>query len=297
MKKKAIAVICSVAALIISTVCIVISPMIQVHKAEKPAKLLWDVKDHNENPEQHIELSFRCMNERRRIISHSSLFHYDGTVLLTISTRGIPLFFPYADESYDISLSPGEFGFDDSERTIRKIVLISDDDELVLWEEEVIVDRLTAQMFAIATNDKVTLDGRIDALLTCFGVDGWAPQQKDADGSYPSGFGSRLTETDAGYKLEVAINGDVVLYEKPDALKELQKYSCILIALIDDLDEVTWNYSFNGKTETLRFETSDAVAMLGPENGGRQIKEYGRTAGGLQKVMNAIDFLPSVFIG
>ena len=121
--------------------------------------------------------------------------------------------------------------------------------------------------------------------------------QVNGKNSIDISFGSSLIETDAGYKLTVSINGDVVLYEKPDALKDLQKYSCILLALIDDLEEVTWNYSFNRKTETLRFEMSDAAALLGPENGGRQIKEYGRTAAGLQRLIDQTGFYSGVFIG
>lgn len=297
MKKKRIAIICIVIALFFCA-GIIFFPVLQVHEAERAGALDWELSGGQENGRNYVDISFSCFDVRRKVTNVSTLINYDGTVYLSVTTRGLPHFASYEEAPYRIHIP--DLPENDSDETypeIKKVVLESENGSLVLWEENVIVDRLTAEMFAIATNDKVMLDSRIDALLTCFGVDGWAPQQKNTDGSYPPGFGSSLIETEAGYKLTVSINGDVVLYEKPDALKELQKYSCILIALIDDLEEVHWEYSFNGKTETLRFETSDAAALLGPENGGRQIKEYGRTAGGLQRVMNAIDFFPSVFIG
>ena len=297
MKKKRIAIICIVIALFFCA-GIIFFPVLQVHEAERAGALNWELSGGQENGRNYVDISFNCFDVRRKVTNVSTIINYDGTVYLSVTTRGLPHFASYEEAPYRIHIP--DLPENDSDETfpeIKKVVLESKNGSLILWEENVIVDRLTAEMFAIATNNKAAFDSRIDALLTCFGVNGWVPQQQNADGSYPPGVCSSLTETDAGYKLSVSVNGDVVLYEKTDALKELQKYSCILIALINDLEEVTWEYSFNGKSDTLRFEASDAAALLGSENGGNDIKEYGKTAAGLQRLMDRIDFESGVFIG
>ncbi len=298
MKKKRIAIICIVIALAVVCAGIIFFPVLQVHEAERSGELDWELSSRQENGRNYVDISFSCFDVRRKVTNVSTIINYDGTVYLSVTTRGLPHFASYEEELYRIHIPdfPENYS-DDTSPEIKKVVLESENESLVLWEEEVIVDRLTAEMFAIATNNKAAFDSRIDALLTCFGVNGWAPQQQNADGSYPPGVCSSLTETDAGYKLSVSVNGDVVLYEKTDALKELQKYSCILIALINDLEEVTWEYSFNGKSDTLRFEASDAAALLGSENGGNDIKEYGKTAAGLQRLIDQTGFYSGVFIG
>ena len=60
---------------------------------------------------------------------------------------------------------------------------------------------------------------------------------------------------------------------------------------------MSWQYSFSGEEGTLHLDESDAAAMLSPENGGNSIKEYGKTAAGLQRLMDQIDFESGVFIG
>ncbi len=297
MNKKRITVICVVIGL--AAVCSgsILFPVLQVHEAERAGALDWELSGGQVNGKNFVDISFRCLDVRRNVTEVSCLINNDGTVSLSVATRGLPHFASHEEEPYRIRIPDLSEGYQaDTLPEIKKIVLESENDSLVLWEDEVTVDRLTAQMFAVVTNDKATLDCRIDALLTCFGVHGWGAQQMNTDGSNPPGFGSRLTETDAGHKLTVSINGDVVLYEKSDALKELQKYSCILIALIDDLDEVTWNYSFGEIEDLLHFGASDADAFLGSEDSGIDLKEYGKTASGLQRLMDQIDFAPDVFI-
>lgn len=298
VKKKGIVLICVAVALAAVWACGIFFPVLQVHEAERSGALDWEISGGQVNGKNSVDISFSCFDVRRKVTEVSCLINDDGTACLSVTTRGIPHFASYEEEPYRIRIPDlsGDFA-DDASPEIKKIVLESKNDSLVLWEEEVTVDRLTAQMFAIATDNKLSPDEKVNGLLTCFGADSWAPQRKNPDGSFPPRFSARLAETASRYDLTVAFPGDIVLYEKTDALREMRKCSCILIALIDDLDGMTWEYSFDKKKETLRFETSDAAAMLGPENGGGSIKEYGKTAGGLQKVMDAIGFEPSVFIG
>ena len=133
--------------------------------------------------------------------------------------------------------------------------------------------------------------------LLALGVDNWVQEKTNSDGSSNLGYLPALAETVSGHTLTVTFDGDVILYEKEDAVQQLKKISCVLITLFDDLETVTWQYSFDGQKDTLCFNISDAASMLGPENDGSRIKEYGKTAGGLQKVINAISFESGVFIG
>ena len=142
------------------------------------------------------------------------------------------------------------------------------------------VDRLTAILFDEVKRETDRFS-KLQFIMKCSGAAYWG------------GVGFREQSNELG----VTVNLDGVKDEDMDIPEEMKKYSCVMIALIDELEEVNWQYSFNGKTDELRFEASDAATMLDPEKGGTDIKEYGKTAVGLQRLMDQIDFESGVFIG
>ena len=274
MKKNRKIVICIVIALIAVCAGIVLFPVLSVHTDEKANRLIWDVEESwNDEGRSFFKIAFRCVDPRRKVTKVVESYDDNGNVDLQVTTRGLPLL-ASADPERQYSVEVA-----DSDNTvIKKITLRTD---IVLWEDGVTVDRLTAFMFD-AVKRVSGISSKAEIILNYSGADSWG-----------SVGGIQATQR----KLNVAFSAEVVKDEEADTLEDLKKFSCLLLALIDDLDEVTWEYSFNGKTDALRFEASDAAAMLGPENGGNSIKEYGKTAAGLQRLMDRIDFESGVFIG
>lgn len=230
------------------------------------------------------------MDERRKVTKVVTSDDENGVVNLQVVTRGLPLLAPADPERrcyVDIS--------DTDDMTVQKITLRTD---VVLWEDGVTVDRYTALLFLSATDNDMSAQDNVDGILGLLGVGSWLPNHT-----------AKLQKTASGYGLTVAVSGDLAAHEdymensndyedEPEGtLTELKKASCILLALIDELDVVTWDYSADGKRASLRFDASDAAAMLGPENGGSGIKEYGKTAAGLQRVVDALSFESGVLIG
>ena len=279
--------------LVLAAVCfgVVFYPTLQVHTGEQGRKLLWELTEsQNEEGQNLFTVSFRCMDERRKVTKIVTSDDENGNVNLQVVTRGIPLLAPADPERrYYVDIS------DTDDMTVQKITLRTD---VVLWEDGVTVDRHTALLFLYAADNSVSVQDNVDTLLGLLGVGSWLPDHT-----------AKLQKTASGYKLTVAVSGNLVAYqdymektgdyeeELEDTLKKLKKASCLLLALIDGLDEVTWDYSANGKKDSLRSDASDAAAMLGPENGGSGIKEYGKTAAGLQKLIDALSFESGVLIG
>ena len=272
MKKKSV-IICIVIALAAICTGIVLFPVLSVHTDEKANRLIWDVVEcWNDEGRAIFKVSFRCANARREIVKVEESRDKNGSVDLQVTTRGLSLL-ASADPERQYSVEVA-----DSDNTVIKKITLQTD--IVLWEDGVTVDRTTAILFDEVKRETDRFS-KLQFIMECSGATYWG------------GVGFREQSNELG----VTVNLDGVKDEDMDIPEEMKKYSCVMIALIDELEEVNWQYSFNGKTDELRFEASDAATMLDPEKGGTDIKEYGKTAAGLQRLMDQIDFESGVFIG
>ena len=274
MRKNRKIAIYIVIALIAVCTGIVLFPVLSVHTDEKANRLIWDVvESQNDEGRSFFKISFRCVDPRRKVTKVVESYDDNGTVDLQVTTRGLPLLASADPERlYSVEVA------DSDDTVIKKITLQTG---IVLWEDGATVDRTTAFMFD-GVKRVTGISSKAEIILNYSGANSW---------------GSVGEIQVAQRRLSVAFSAEVVKDEEEAMLEELKKSSCLLLALIEDLDEVTWNYSFNGRKDALRFEASDAAAMLGPENGGSSIKEYGKTAACLQRLMDQIDFESGVFIG
>ncbi|MBQ6066776.1 MAG: DUF4825 domain-containing protein [Clostridia bacterium] len=273
MKKNRKIVICIVIALIAVCAGIVLFPVLSVHTDEKANRLIWDVEESwNDEGRSFFKITFRCVDPRRKVTKVVESYDDNGNVDLQVTTRGLPLL-ASADPERQYSVEVA-----DSDNTVIKKITLQTD--IVLWEDGVTVDRTTAILFDEVKRETDRFS-KLQFIMECSGAAYWG------------GVGFREQSNELG----VTVNLDGVKDKDMDIPEEMKKYSCVMIALIDELEEVNWEYSFNGKTDVLRFEASDAAAMLGPENGETDIKEYGKTAAGLQRLMDQIDFESGVFIG
>ena len=84
MKKKSI-IVCIVICLLAVCAGIIFFPVLQTQKVEHVNSLLWDVAYHNEDQKQQIDVSLRCINERREVVGHTARFDDSGTVYLNKS--------------------------------------------------------------------------------------------------------------------------------------------------------------------------------------------------------------------
>lgn len=271
MKKKTIVMLCVIA---LAVICagIVFSPVLSARTDEKANRLIWDVEESwNEEDQASFKITFRCVDSKRRVSEVVKSYDANGNVDLRVTTRGLPLLASLDPQRrYSVELT------DSDDVGIKKITLQTD---IVLWEDGVTVDRLTAFMFD-AVKHETDYSPKVQVIMNYSGVEYWG-----------------CISDEQGRDLGLTINEDVVKGEEAAMLEELKKYSCLLLALINDVEKVTWEYSFSGKEGTLHFEESDAAAILSPENGGNSIKEYGKTAAGLQRLIDQIDYGSSVFIG
>ena len=254
---------------------VVCFPMLQVHTEEKAVSLLWDVEEsQNESGQTLVRVSFRCVNTGRKVFSVKTDRDASGNVDLQVSTRGLSLIARTDPQSsYDVDIEAG------GDPSVGRITLASD---TVLWEDGLAVERFTALLFEAGKNDAPQAE-QIDTVCGMLGLNDWLD-------STPVKTITKLISDDSPNRLTIILDGDLVRYYRGNVVTDLKTDSCILIALIDEIEEVLWDYTLNGKKETLRFDISDAAAMLASVSGGSDIKTYGKTAGGLQKLMTAICF-------
>ena len=91
---------------------------------------------------------------------------------------------------------------------------------------------------------------------------------------------------DCRYIIKYPMKGE----KKEKALEQMKKDACVMLALVDNLDSVSWEYMMtaedNNGVETLKVTEEEATAYMG-----KNIKTYGESPKALQEMLTQLDFI------
>lgn len=272
MKKRTKTGICIIIALVVVFTAAAGYPLMLIHETESSRNLEWELGWGTDmSGSEGYYLTFRYTDENRMVRGTKSF--PDGaasTENITVSTCGVPLFGLYQPEPHRIF--------------INEDYTITLNDDIVLYDRGVIIGRFASELYALATpyvGDIV----QNEKILTKLGVD--SLMGRDENPSLP-GMTHKLKTSEPPYEWTVRLNGDLIGFEKASGpLAELQSYSCVLLAMIGNLDAVNWAYSINGEAFSFRYDTAEASDLME-----KDIKSYGDSAADLQRLLEDIYYLP-----
>lgn len=103
-------------------------------------------------------------------------------------------------------------------------------------------------------------------------------------GKYIGNYTNELQTTEEPYGWKLIGEQDYSSENCEKIKTQMHSYASVLIATIDNLGYVTYEYTVEGKSCTLTVTEQDADTLAG-----QSVKEMGKTAGGLQRLMNIVD--------
>lgn len=99
-------------------------------------------------------------------------------------------------------------------------------------------------------------------------------------------YSNELQTTTEPYGWKMILSEDIPQSRQASIEKSMHSYACMLLALIDNLGEVTYNYTIDGTPASLTVTCENATALIG-----RNIKDAAQTPAGLQELMWQLDLL------
>ncbi|MCI1958667.1 MAG: DUF4825 domain-containing protein [Clostridia bacterium] len=92
----------------------------------------------------------------------------------------------------------------------------------------------------------------------------------------------QTTKEPYGWTLE--FTGNVTKFNEAKFNSTMQSYACVLLAMIDNCGEISWNYVCDGKLCTKTFTAKDARQMTGND-----IKSYSSSAENVQNLLDLVN--------
>lgn len=288
MKKKTIVMICVIA---FAVICagIVFFPVLRTEKVEEAGRLHYSVsftEDRKTGQYSDFYIVLYSTFGRKKISNASYTVDPDGTVSLSVTERGIPLFFPKNDDGYHIAI-PGVLDEDTANAApgIRRIVLNTEKENVVIWEDGETIDLWTSHLFNKMTENVANAQSLAETILVMLNADRLTLEDPQEGLPFLVTFPADRREITVDY------NPEIVAFEsQKDLLQEWKMDSCYLLALLDGLEKVNWQYSFAGKRDAFSFSAAQASEELGQD-----VKSYGKTAGALQKLTDLRSTYPPVY--
>ena len=166
--------------------------------------------------------------------------------------------------------SNGDFAWEDPvARDVTSVTV----NGLVLWENGVSIDWLTAKLYE-AKNPYVgdmSANVNIASLLRV--------------GNRVGSFTNELQTDAEPYGWTLLLDDPIAAESEKSAKEEMRRCSCVLLAEIENLGTVSWKYETEAGEKTFTVTASDAAKLVG-----RDIKTCAASASELQKLMNELGF-------
>ena len=287
MKKKTIVMICVIA---LAVICagIIFFPVLQTEKIDGAGRLNISVsfaEDMKTGRYYDFDVVLYPTLGRKKISDASYAVDSDGTVSLSVTERGIPLFFPDPGDGYHVHI-PGSHDDQatDAGPGIRRIVLNTGKEDVVVWEDGVNIHGWTDQLFKETSRKNADPVSVAETVLVMLSADSITSNDSQEGLSFALTFSPDSREITVDYT-----RGIIAFDTEKDVLWSLKMDSCFLLALFDELEKVNWNYSFAGERAVLTFSAAQASQTLR-----KDIKSYGKTVVGLQELTNIRQSIPEI---
>lgn len=144
---------------------------------------------------------------------------------------------------------------------------------LVLWENGVSIDWLTAKLYEAKTPyvGDMSANANIASLLRV--------------GNRVGSFTNELQTDAEPYGWTLLLDDPIAAENEKSAKEEMRRCSCVLLAEIENLGTVSWKYETEAGEKTFTVTASDASKLAGQD-----IKTCAASASELQKLMNELGF-------
>ena len=150
--------------------------------------------------------------------------------------------------------------------------------DTIIWDQGENISKLTSDLYQAKTpyvGDAVAV-GKLSKIL---GIG-------DQFGGYNMSLETEGQPYDCRYIIKYPMKGA----KQEKALEQMRKDACVMLALVDNLDSVSWEYMMtaedNNGVETLKMTADEATAYMG-----KDIKTYGESPKALQEMLVQLDFI------
>lgn len=150
--------------------------------------------------------------------------------------------------------------------------------DTIIWDQGENISKLTSDLYQA----KTPYVGDAPAVGNLSNILGIGSQF----GSYNMSLETLGQPYDCRYIIKYPMKGE----KKEKALEQMKKDACVMLALVDNLDSVSWEYMMtaedNNGVETLKMTAEEASAYVG-----KDIKTCGESPKALQEMLTQLDFI------
>lgn len=148
----------------------------------------------------------------------------------------------------------------------------------IIWDQGENISKMTSDLYQA----KTPYVGDAQAVGNLSNILGIGSQF----GSYNMSLETAGQTYDCRYIIKYPMKGE----KKEKALEQMKKDACVMLALVDNLDSVSWEYMMtaedNNGVETLKMTAEEASAYVG-----KDIKTCGESPKALQEMLTQLDFI------
>lgn len=199
-----------------------------------------------------------------QVITSLKFSEHNGIIDVSVCAHGVPMIF-CANRTYE-----RHHTYDTEISLVRM-------GETILWENGNEIDKKTSMLYA-AKNPYVgdiSSDCKIADLL---GVN-------EKFGTYEN----KLTTNSKPYGWTLILEREIEDRQEEICIENMRVFSCAMMALIDNLDLVSWKYNVDGNSKTMTFSKEEVSNHCG-----KDIGKFGDSVSNFQELMDILGLTPKI---